>query len=394
MWWRKLSPEIVDAITLEPICTCRVEPFRLGQHYFEAEALAAYLVASGSFVNPLNREDLSAAECEALDAHLVRVRGRRLFVARSRTRALEAVARGEDPATAAEAASVLQSLFQPGRTIRQGLDRDQAVPPPVEEPRGPVVDWRAAIRETRAADEARRTRRAAEARAAEHAAQTARLAAIDAIVGSSSSGFLRVVDEIKKRGEAVLARERRDLARQAWPDELLDWATKEERKVKTLEDAFQRLLDEPARCRDLAPQRKRDRRHTHVLAEAYGFETESFDRSPQRHIRLLKPKQAVLTPPGILLSDAARDCALAPPTRPAKRRPPRPVVQDHLLQEAIRRSLQDAATGSSSSLPAPSSGAHTTTTQEEARVQGGRCPPYSGNTSSEWCVVGRRSRRR
>ena len=54
--WKQLPDSVVDPITLEPINELRVEPFKINQHYFDGEALAAYLVASSTFENPLDPE--------------------------------------------------------------------------------------------------------------------------------------------------------------------------------------------------------------------------------------------------------------------------------------------------------------------------------------------------
>ena len=47
--WKQLPDSIIDPITLEPINELKVEPFKINKHYFDGEALAAYLVASSTF---------------------------------------------------------------------------------------------------------------------------------------------------------------------------------------------------------------------------------------------------------------------------------------------------------------------------------------------------------
>ena len=100
-WWRSLDSSLVDPITLEPLCQLKVPPsstdsvrtpllhmpsllaqntrvcvflgyrFTLESRFqFDGEALAAYMVASGSFVNPITRAPLGAEECSALGEHL------------------------------------------------------------------------------------------------------------------------------------------------------------------------------------------------------------------------------------------------------------------------------------------------------------------------------------
>ena len=82
--WKQLPDSVVDPITLEPINELRVEPFKINQHYFDGEALAAYLVASSTFENPLDRKALTRDDCQRLDAHLVRNKLKRLGVERER----------------------------------------------------------------------------------------------------------------------------------------------------------------------------------------------------------------------------------------------------------------------------------------------------------------------
>ena len=82
--WKQLPDSIVDPITLEPINELAVEPFKINQHYFDGEALAAYLVASSTFENPLDRRALTRDDCQRLDAHLVRNKLKRLGVERER----------------------------------------------------------------------------------------------------------------------------------------------------------------------------------------------------------------------------------------------------------------------------------------------------------------------
>ena len=129
--WRELDESVVDPITLEPIRDLAAAPFRLGPFYFDAEALAAYLVASGRFENPLDRSPLSRAQCAALDAHCAARGLRSLRVARehgaaaaraTRTAAEAARARAtveerRADAARAAAAGLLEALFaaRPGR---------------------------------------------------------------------------------------------------------------------------------------------------------------------------------------------------------------------------------------------------------------------------------------
>ena len=76
--WKQLPDSIIDPITLEPINELKVEPFKINKHYFDGEALAAYLVASSTFENPLDRKALTRDDCQRLDAHLARNKLERL----------------------------------------------------------------------------------------------------------------------------------------------------------------------------------------------------------------------------------------------------------------------------------------------------------------------------
>ena len=74
-WWKSLPASETDPISLEPLKKLRKAPFVLkedGHDYrFDGRVLAAYLVSSSVFENPLTRRPLTPANCEALDAHLV-----------------------------------------------------------------------------------------------------------------------------------------------------------------------------------------------------------------------------------------------------------------------------------------------------------------------------------
>ena len=74
--WKQLPDSIIDPITLEPINELAVEPFKINQHYFDGEALAAYLVASSTFENPLDRKALTRDDFKRIltepEANLIR----------------------------------------------------------------------------------------------------------------------------------------------------------------------------------------------------------------------------------------------------------------------------------------------------------------------------------
>mgnify|MGYP002819719863 CR=1 FL=1 len=75
-WWRKLAASETDPISLEPLNRLRMEPFELDEEghkmLFDARVLAAYLVSSNVFANPLTRRELTRETCALLDAHLAK----------------------------------------------------------------------------------------------------------------------------------------------------------------------------------------------------------------------------------------------------------------------------------------------------------------------------------
>ena len=67
-WWRTSTE--VDPISLEPLSELDYPPFELGPHLFDGRVLAFYLVSTGTFLNPMSRDELSIDDCTALDAYL------------------------------------------------------------------------------------------------------------------------------------------------------------------------------------------------------------------------------------------------------------------------------------------------------------------------------------
>ena len=65
-WWRTSTE--VDPISLEPLSELDYPPFELGPHLFDGRVLAFYLVSTGTFLNPMSRDELSIDDCTALDA--------------------------------------------------------------------------------------------------------------------------------------------------------------------------------------------------------------------------------------------------------------------------------------------------------------------------------------
>ena len=69
-WWTNSTE--VDPISLEPLAELGYPPFELGPHLFDGRVLAFYVVSTGTFLNPMSREELTHDDCAALDAYLKR----------------------------------------------------------------------------------------------------------------------------------------------------------------------------------------------------------------------------------------------------------------------------------------------------------------------------------
>ena len=301
VWWQELEERVVDPITLEPIRELKAAPFCLGRSYFDPESLALYMISSGCFENPLNRQALSQGDCVLLDEHLLKWKLRRLYVARAR----EAASRGAGGRAAAEASAILASLFTlrsslgqqaeeqgqheeqqrrrraaltysratfpatapvatGGATLREGLSdnddrqsfsrepessvslRELLFPALSEAPRpmSRTVDWGTAVRDTKRADDARRRQRERDAEEARRVARNARLAACRRFCEGADSARLDVCDEVKKRwGDAVFDAEKRAEATRLWPADLLEkWRKQRPEKLLELEKIFDKLL--------------------------------------------------------------------------------------------------------------------------------------------------------
>ena len=413
--WKQLPDSVVDPITLEPICELRVAPFRIDKHYFDGEALAAYVVASGKYENPLDRKALTRDDCQRLDRHLEQNRLKRLGVERehraAQRRATRAARRAEDEAAAAEqrrvdaaratAATLLDALYARRPRRRQGpavIDDDEIPPDVLASARGeaaaaapapedfPVLDgsrappfrritsaaarpeafpalggtarahtgdWYANIAATRGADDARRAETAArdaDAAAAADAAYAARAAAYG--VPTQRRGLVQAAGAAGRRSSL------RHAAAQLWSDDLLAWARKDPRRVKRLEGELGAFVaDESKTAFSFRPMRRAERRKSHAVCERYGVGTRSYDRSPQRHIRVLRePDAPAPARPDVLLSEAAAlpDVAAAlpepapalpepapPPPKPP-RAPPRPPSYEQYVHDrpvAAQRAL-------------------------------------------------------
>mmetsp|Transcript_75 Transcript_75/g.158 ORF Transcript_75/g.158 Transcript_75/m.158 type:complete len:630 (+) Transcript_75:246-2135(+) len=75
-WWSSLEGDC--PISLAPLADLSGEPFGLDaegsseKHYYDGRFLANYLLSSGDFIDPVNRQQLTYEECKRLDDHLAR----------------------------------------------------------------------------------------------------------------------------------------------------------------------------------------------------------------------------------------------------------------------------------------------------------------------------------
>ena len=140
-WWSKLKD--IDPITLMPLRNLKEPPFELRvegsdiYHYFDSKSLAIYLLGTGKFLNPINRQPISREDCLRLDAHL------RKYGMRDQAKVVEMmdlqnkvvhVSETDDSRAASlrrEAGVIAAHLFQyPSR--RDQRRRDQITPPITE----------------------------------------------------------------------------------------------------------------------------------------------------------------------------------------------------------------------------------------------------------------------
>ena len=115
-WWRELAASETDPISLEPLNRLRVEPFEIDEDghkmLFDARVLAAYLVSSNVFANPLTRRPLRRETCASLDAHLEKHgRAKDATVARALDLSRDDDAQQRLQSVRREAALVLRALF-------------------------------------------------------------------------------------------------------------------------------------------------------------------------------------------------------------------------------------------------------------------------------------------
>ncbi|KAJ1455433.1 hypothetical protein M885DRAFT_587725 [Pelagophyceae sp. CCMP2097] len=152
-WWKSLPVSEVDAITLEPLRRLAAPPFNLVEdghsHLFDGRALAAYLISTDNFANPLTRTAMGADDCARLDAHLklhglTKGLSSALHAFSSKAGAADAAAETLRRRLRTEADAVMRSLFgaprqratlgdryeEMGADITLGTERAAPPPPP------------------------------------------------------------------------------------------------------------------------------------------------------------------------------------------------------------------------------------------------------------------------
>ena len=98
------------------------------------------------------------------------------------------------------------------------------------------------------------------------------------------------------------------------------------RRVKRLEKELGAFVADSRRtAHSLRPMRRAERRKAHAVCEVYGVGTRSYDRSPERHIRILRePGAPAPSLPDVLLSEAAALPAVSVLPEPAPALPEAP----------------------------------------------------------------------
>jgi len=138
-WWHSLTED--DPITMEPLRKLKYPPFEIVvkshefdrpnvTHHFDGKVLAHYIVSTGNFSNPNNRQELTREDCMRLDEYLAVNRLPKAKVVDaydlSKMVRIESSDRGRANLLQMEAAVVMQSLFSfdnPGRSGAGSHDR-------------------------------------------------------------------------------------------------------------------------------------------------------------------------------------------------------------------------------------------------------------------------------
>ncbi len=160
-WWKHLSDEECDPITLEPINTLSYPPFELLSKngkiwYYDGQVLAHYLVSTGSFLNPMTRVLLTREDCARLDEYLAEYNLKRARVLRAYMllTGLNSNSRGLEAASLRREATVMiHSIFDfsryeyrnkklrhrggPQINVKESKKGESIVPPPPPPPPPP-----------------------------------------------------------------------------------------------------------------------------------------------------------------------------------------------------------------------------------------------------------------
>ena len=338
-WWHALPVSEQDPISLEPLRRLRVEPFVIkedGHDYrFDGRVLAAYLVSSQQFVNPLTRRELDLEICAKLDRHLDSTKCRAQSVARA-WELRQQGASGERERLRTEAQAVMEALFAPQqqqqRTLRDGFEEDE-VPlederPPTEElpqvpqnnfpalpeaqPNEDIGAWARQRAAVRPQQPLQRTDNRKEQLRASQEAEDRRMARMDRLAAAFGVSGPSAFDDVR------------------WPADLMAWARGDHgdmsgESLKRLERRLAKVVDD-RRPVDLPPMRDpRQRQHVKDLIDIYGLSADEFDadtRPSSRYLRVRADRRQQPRIPRPLLSHA---CLRAPPLPPPPPKRPPPV---------------------------------------------------------------------
>ncbi|KAJ8613125.1 hypothetical protein CTAYLR_004814 [Chrysophaeum taylorii] len=367
-WWHTLRE--TDPISLEPLRKLKIEPFSLveGDHSyrFDGRVLAAYLIASEQFVNPLTRRELGLADCARLDAHLAAHNVASQSVARAWELSRERGPCTERDRLRTEAREVMRSLFGRGETIRSQLEAtseeaaatvgaggvtviDDDVLFASEPPRAPapaVAGDRPSEVEAFPALEAsarpissasawarQRARQEEPWLATRRAAQAEARRAADAARRAEETVRTQRDSRARRLAEAFGVRATHDDAR--WPGELLQWGrqTRDDDGaigVEALRRLERRLATavQTAKPVDLPPIKEaRQRQRVRDLVDFYCLSSDEFDADVDGRSKYLRVRASRTSRfagparvPRPLLSDAAAK-ALPPPSKPRNDHP-------------------------------------------------------------------------
>lgn len=345
-WWQSLPWSEQDPISLEPLRRCKIEPFSLEEdahHYrFDPQVLAAYLISSSVFVNPLTRRPLDLSDCVRLDSHLAAAGALRQSVARAWELSREAPT-GERERLQSEARDVMRSLFA-GRNVRDAISSPSSYA--VNSPA--VVDLDDATVVNDANNDSPEAYPALESSSerfelgSEWAARHARTATttraeIKPVAPEAPDAAVRRKEVMQRAVRARRLAEafgvESDDSDVRWPAELLRWAADNDVLVRRLEARIATVV-ETGRPVDLAPNRDPDlRRQCAKVVEFYCLSADEFEadvRTDRRYLRVRRSLKRFRSPrlPTPRLADAVKH------TLPARR--DRPIAQHRPIQRRRR----------------------------------------------------------